>query len=121
MHKALSPTDILNTHLPMEKSDITKIQTTGYWQRPSEYDWGHCRHVLLVQRRIVERRVMSEMLNALGYRVTQVDDGGKALVNFGREPCDVVISFKPTQRFLGAHDSRIQVVLTRRIMEFSQF
>lgn len=59
------------------------------------------RHVMLVQRGAVERLVMSEMLSVLGYRVTQVDDGGKALVYFGREPCEVVISELNMPQFNG--------------------
>ena len=50
------------------------------------------RHAMLVQRIAVEQKVMSAMLSVLGYRVTQAEDSGKALLYFGREPCEVVIS-----------------------------
>jgi DNA-binding response OmpR family regulator len=50
------------------------------------------RHVLLVQSRSVELQTMAEMLRILGYHVTSAENCGKALLYFGREPCEVVIS-----------------------------
>ena len=49
-------------------------------------------HVMLVQRRAVELQVMAEILSLLGYRITAVEESGKALLYFGRAPCELVIS-----------------------------
>lgn len=49
-------------------------------------------NVLLVQSRTVELQTMTEMLRILNYHVTAAEDSGKALLYFGREPCEVVIS-----------------------------
>jgi len=50
------------------------------------------RHAMLVQRRTIELQAMAGILSVLGYRVTAVEESGKALWYFGREPCELVIS-----------------------------
>lgn len=72
-------------------ADENKIQT-----RRSYYQ-----HVLLVQKQAIELQAMAEMLNALDYRVTPVEESGKALLYFGREPCEVVISELDMPQFNG--------------------
>lgn len=72
-------------------ADENKIQT-----RRSYY-----RHVMLVQKQAIELQAMSEMLSALGYRVTPVEESEKALLYFGREPCEVVISELDMPQFNG--------------------
>lgn len=50
------------------------------------------RHVMLVQSDAMELRIVAEMIGVLGYRVTPIKESGEALLYFGREPCEVVIS-----------------------------
>jgi CheY-like chemotaxis protein len=50
------------------------------------------RHVMLVQSDAMELRIVAEMIRVLGYRVTPIKESGEALLYFGREPCEVVIS-----------------------------
>jgi len=50
------------------------------------------RHVMVVQKRAIELKAMAEMLSTLGCRVTPAAESGKALLYFGREPCELVIS-----------------------------
>ncbi|MEJ2157421.1 MAG: response regulator [Desulfobacteraceae bacterium] len=50
------------------------------------------RHVMLVQRQSIELQAMAEMLSVLGYRVIPIEDSAAALLYFGREPCEMVIS-----------------------------
>lgn len=59
------------------------------------------RHVLLVQKRPIELQAMAEMLSTLGYRVTPAAQSGKALLYFGRELCELVISELDMPRFNG--------------------
>ena len=100
---------------------MTQIQASSLRRRPSGYHGGRhpqtdplmglCRqidthagvgkrrslrsndrHVMLVQWRAIELRALTKMLIVLSYRVTPAEDCGKALLYFGREPCEVVIS-----------------------------
>ncbi len=50
------------------------------------------RRVMLVQRPSIELQAMAEMLSVLGYRVIPIEDSAAALLYFGREPCEMVIS-----------------------------
>jgi DNA-binding NtrC family response regulator len=59
------------------------------------------RHVMLVQSRAIELRAVADMIRALGFRVTPVEEGGKALSFFDRQPCEVVISDLDMQQING--------------------
>ena len=50
------------------------------------------RRVMLVQSGGIELRAIAEMISVLGYHVTPIEESGKALLYFGREPCEVVVS-----------------------------
>jgi DNA-binding NtrC family response regulator len=69
----------------------------GSLQKPRPKD----RHVMLVQSGAIELRAVTEMIRALGFRVTPVEESGKALSCFGREPCEVVISELDMQQVNG--------------------
>jgi DNA-binding NarL/FixJ family response regulator len=72
-------------------ADEKKIQTRR----------SRARHVMLVQKQAIELQAMAEMLSALGYGVTPVEESGKALLYFRREPCEVVISELDMPQFNG--------------------
>lgn len=59
------------------------------------------RHVMLVQRRAIELQTVARMISALGYRVTPVGESGKALLYFGRQPFEVVVSELDMPQFNG--------------------
>lgn len=63
--------------------------------------WSNNRHVMLVQRGAIELQAVAKMISVLGYRVTPVKESGKALLSFGREPCQVVISELDMPQFNG--------------------
>lgn len=129
LHIALILTKALNIHPSTGRSNMPRTQALSHPRRPSKYYWHPLQtdalvswhlqdgkqssestsrnrrtndwHVMLVQRRTVERRVMSEMLRVLGYRVTWAEDSGKALLYFGRELFQVVISELDMPKFNG--------------------
>ncbi|MEJ2659717.1 MAG: response regulator [Desulfobacteraceae bacterium] len=59
------------------------------------------RHVMLVQSGAIELRAVAEMISALGYRVTPIEESGRALLYFGRKPCQLVISELDLPQFNG--------------------
>lgn len=78
------------------------------------------RHVLLVQKQAIELKAMAKMLSTLGYRVTPAAQSGKALLYFGREHCELVISeldmpqlngFQLARR-IREHSPQIRILLT---------
>jgi CheY-like chemotaxis protein len=135
LHIALTSTESSSIHPTKVMSDMPQIQALHHLPRPSEYSGGHPlqadalmnwnlqdgkqsgestsrnrrandRHVMLVESGTVERRVISEMLSVLGYRVTEAEDSGKALIYFGREPCEAVISELDIPQFNGLQLAR---------------
>lgn len=70
------------------------------------------RLAMLVQKQPIELQAMAEMLSALGYRVIPVAESGKALLYFGRDPCELVISDLDMPQLNGFQ-------LARRIREHS--
>jgi CheY-like chemotaxis protein len=130
LHIALTSTEASNIHPPEGRDDMPRIQALSHLRRHAEYYGEHQqqtddlmsqylqdakqpgesairnrrsndRHAMLVQRGGVDRWVMSEMLSILGYRVMQVDDVCKALLYFGRDACEVVISELDMPQFKG--------------------
>ena len=79
----------LHTRLP---EDLPRTDAGNSRQVQNRLSAGSGCQVLLVQHREVELHAMAQMLGALGFRVTKASDSGKALLYFGREPCDLVIS-----------------------------
>lgn len=63
--------------------------------------WSGCSHVMIVQSGAPELQAVTENIRTWGYRVTPVEESGKALLYFGREPCDVLISELDMPRFNG--------------------
>jgi CheY-like chemotaxis protein len=77
---------------PYEQMDLSLTGELPDGGGPGRTRTPAAQHVMLVQPRGIELRAMAEMLDALGYRVTRVSQSGKALLYFGRELSDIVIS-----------------------------
>jgi len=106
----------INTYIPCgrpadyyRRPDLRTDPLVNLGPHDGLHDWGGKsrprlstgRHVMLVQRRAIELQAIAGMLSTLGCRVTPVAESGKALLYFGREPCELVISELDMPQFNG--------------------